>query len=44
LDADPTLVTCLPLDPLLASSLRLVIQAIKTEPPAPTASRPEQKL
>lgn len=44
LDADPTLVTCLPLDPLLASSLRLVIQAIKTEPSAPTASRPEQKL
>ena len=44
LNADPTLVTCLPLDPLLASSLRLVIQAIKTEPPAPSVPRPEQKL
>lgn len=44
LDADPTLVTCLPLDPLLASSLRLVIQATKAEPPAPPAPRPEQKL
>jgi hypothetical protein len=44
LDADPTLVTCLPLDPLLASSLRLVIQATTAEPPAPPAPRPEQKL
>ena len=44
LEADPTLVTCLPLDPLRASSLRLVIQAIKPEPPAPTEPRPEQKL
>ena len=35
LDGDPTLVTCLPLDPLL------VIQA---EPPASPAQRPEQKL
>jgi sortase family protein len=43
LDGDATLVTCLPLDPLLASSLRLIIQATKVdiEPPAP---RPEQKL
>lgn len=44
LDADPTLVTCLPLDPLLASSLRLVIQATTVESPAPPAPRPEQKL
>jgi Sortase domain len=44
LDADPTLVTCLPLDPLLASSLRLVIQATGVAPPTPPALRPEQKL
>jgi hypothetical protein len=44
LDGDPTLVTCLPLDPLLASSLRLVIQATTAEPPAPPEPRPEQKL
>jgi hypothetical protein len=44
LDADPTLVTCLPLDPLLASSLRLVIQATTAEPPARPEPRPEQKL
>jgi hypothetical protein len=44
LDGDPTLVTCLPLDPLLASSLRLVIQATRAEPPAPPEPRPEQKL
>ena len=44
LDGDPTLVTCLPLDPLLASSLRLVIQATQAEPPASPAPRPEQKL
>jgi sortase family protein len=44
LGADPTLVTCLPLDPLLASSLRLVIQATRAEPPAPPEPRPEQKL
>jgi len=44
LEADPALVTCLPLDPLLASSLRLVIQATTAEPPAPPAPRPEQKL
>ena len=43
-DIDPTLVTCLPLDPLLASSLRLVIQATRVEPPAPPEPRPEQKL
>ena len=42
--ADPTLVTCLPLDPLLASSLRLIIQATTIDPPAPPAPRPEQKL
>jgi sortase family protein len=42
LDGDPTLITCLPLDPVLASSLRLVIQATTVEPPAPP--RPEQKL
>jgi len=44
LDADPTLVTCLPLDPLLASSLRLVIQATRVTPPTRPALRPEQKL
>jgi sortase family protein len=44
LDADPTLVTCLPLDPLLASSLRLIIQATTIDPPAPPTPRPEQKL
>jgi hypothetical protein len=44
LDGDATLVTCLPLDPLLASSLRLVIQATKVEPPAPPTPGPEQKL
>jgi Sortase domain len=44
LDGDPTLVTCLPLDPLLANSLRLVIQATTATPPAPPAPRPEQKL
>lgn len=41
---DPMLVTCLPLDPLLANSLRLVIQAIKVDPPALPDPRPEQKL
>jgi hypothetical protein len=44
LPGDATLVTCLPLDPLLASSLRLVIQATKVDPPAPPEPRPEQKL
>jgi hypothetical protein len=44
LDGEATLVTCLPLDPLLASSLRLVIQATKVEPPAPEIPGPEQKL
>jgi hypothetical protein len=43
-DIDPTLVTCLPLDPLLASTLRLVIQTAKDGPPAPSEPRPEQKL
>jgi sortase A len=43
-DADTTLVTCLPLDPLLASTLRLVIQATKDDLPAPSEPRPEQKL
>ena len=42
--ADPTLVTCLPLDPLLASSLRLIIQATPIDPPAPPAPKPQQKL
>ena len=44
LDGYPTLVTCLPLDPLLASSLRLVIQATQAEAPAAPAPRPQQKL
>jgi hypothetical protein len=44
LEGDATLVTCLPLDPLLASSLRLVIQATSASPPTPPAPRPEQKL
>jgi Sortase domain len=43
-DVDATLVTCLPLDPLLASSLSLVIQATKVDPPAETQPDPEQKL
>jgi len=43
-DDDATLVTCLPLDPLLASSLRLVIQATTIDPPAAPDPRPEQKL
>ncbi len=43
-DADTTLVTCLPLDPLLASTLRLVIQATTDDAPAPPEPRPEQKL
>jgi Sortase domain len=42
-DAGVSLVTCSTLDPLLASSLRLIIQAIRTEPAAPGASA-EQKL
>jgi hypothetical protein len=42
--ADPTLVTCLPLDPLLASSLRLIIQATTIDPPAPPEPKPQQKL
>ena len=41
---DASLVTCLPLDPLLASSLRLVIQATTIDPPAEPDPRPEQKL
>ena len=43
-DVDATLVTCLPLDPLLASSLSLVIQATKLDPAAQTEADPEQKL
>ena len=43
-DVDATLVTCLPLDPLLASSLSLVIQATKVDPSAETKPDPEQKL
>lgn len=40
---DDTFVTCVPLDPLLASSLRLVIQATEVDPPA-AEPRPEHKL
>ena len=43
-DVDTTLVTCLPLDPLLASSISLVIQATKVDPPAQPEPDPEQKL
>ena len=43
-DVDATLVACLPLDPVLASSLSLVIQATKVDPPAKVALDPEQKL
>ena len=43
-DDDAALVSCLTLDPLLASSLRLVIQATKIDPPASPDPRPEQKL
>lgn len=42
-DADMALVTCSTLDPLLANSLRLIIEAIKTDPPAAPESA-EQKL
>ena len=42
--ADTALVTCLPLDPLVANSLRLVIQATAVDPPASPEPGPEQKL
>jgi hypothetical protein len=42
--AEMALVTCSTLDPLLASSLRLIIEAIKTEPPASPERSAEQKL
>ena len=42
-DAGVSLVNCSTLDPLLASSLRLIIQAIGTKPAAPGATA-EQKL
>jgi hypothetical protein len=37
-------VTCSTLDPLLANSLRLIIEAIKTDPPAAPEPSAEQKL
>jgi hypothetical protein len=40
---DATDLTCVPPDPLLASSLGLVIQAIRSDPPAPEPGH-EQKL
>jgi Sortase domain len=43
-DGQMALVTCSPLDPLLASSLRLVIQANETDTPAPREPSAEQKL
>jgi len=43
-DDDVSLVTCSPLDPLVASSLRLIIQAIKVDPPAAPEPSVEQKL
>ena len=43
-DADIALVTCSPLDPFVANSLRLIIQAIKVDPPAAPAPSAEQKL
>lgn len=43
-DADIALVTCSPLDPFMASSLRLIIQAIKIDPPAAPEPSAEQKL
>jgi len=43
-DVDTTLVTCLPLEPLLASTLRLVIQATTDDAVAAPEPRPEQKL
>jgi hypothetical protein len=39
-----TLVACVPLDPLLASSLRLVIEAATPDQPPQPAPKPEQKL
>jgi hypothetical protein len=43
-DAEVALVTCSPLDPFVANSLRLIIQAIKVDPPAAPAPNVEQKL
>ena len=43
-DDDVSLVTCSPLDPFVASSLRLIIQAIKIDPPAAPEPSAEQKL
>ena len=43
-DADMALVTCSTLDPLLANSLRLIIEAIKTDPQAAPEPSAEQKL
>jgi hypothetical protein len=43
-DADMALVTCSTLDPLLTNSLRLIIEAIKTDPQAAPEPSAEQKL
>jgi hypothetical protein len=43
-DANMALVTCSTLDPLLANSLRLIIEAIKTDPQVPPEPSAEQKL
>ena len=43
-DADMALVTWSTLDPLLANSLRLIIEAIKTDPQAAPEPSAEQKL
>jgi hypothetical protein len=43
-DAEVALVTCSPLDPFVANSLRLIIQAIKVDPPVAPTPSVEQKL
>lgn len=43
-EADPHLLTCTPLDPSMASALRLIIDAAHSDASATTAPVPEQKL
>jgi hypothetical protein len=44
LDTDATLVSCLPLDPALANTLRLVIEATRLEQQPSPAHGPQQRL
>jgi hypothetical protein len=43
-EADPHLLSCSPLDPSVASALRLIIDAVRVDPRATAAPNPEQKL